>query len=454
MKNLRPYQLELVRTILSLRYGDRLLLNSPPGFGKTAAIVVAMAEFFRERNTEAHALVIAPRPLGQYLTEQLRIELEKEVTLIDAPEYRRLQAMTPAGENLWASVPVVVVSADFIKEEGRLEEVLEIPWDIVFMDEAHREASQSFRARMMRALWESPMVAIAIASAGDAAPPWVENTLSLKTIRWTYQSAGIPHWSNRNIQHVEYRMSEAEREFALEFLETLNGFEGLNPRSMGVATLLRSRLASSLLSAEQSLRSYESTLDGQSFDADDGTVVLENKGARGGLSGLLAAEGCRRLLELFERIEVDSKWEACANLMRAISNESRKHSIVIFTSLASTSYYVGSMAEDLGSPIYSIRGNQKADTITKTLKLAEEHPGVLISTELPLQGFELDFTDQVIHYDVPQNLNVLALRFSRFLPRQAGEPINHYFLLDNLTLTKEELNRAIEGVLNVEKGWE
>jgi superfamily II DNA or RNA helicase len=115
---------------LALRNPVRVLIGDEIGLGKTIT-ALAISRYMEGVGRVSKALIIVPR----VLIPQWRKELERmgigKVNQIerDNIEYLKKQGF-PDGYYL--------SSMDFIKREKRIKEVLDVPWDIIIVDEAHK----------------------------------------------------------------------------------------------------------------------------------------------------------------------------------------------------------------------------------------------------------------------------------------------------------------------------
>ena len=73
-----------------------------------------------------------------------------EAIVMTPQTYRRLQAETGGNINVWSTVSYVVASIDFLKSDDRMDEVLAVKWDLVILDEVHRNTKPSRRGDVAR----------------------------------------------------------------------------------------------------------------------------------------------------------------------------------------------------------------------------------------------------------------------------------------------------------------
>lgn len=130
MTELRPYQAEAVEFIRTRR---RVLLALPPGAGKTATVVNALA-------STPSVLVVAPKSvLGHWKAEYQRWT-GRGAVVVTGTKAQRERALA----STW---PMKVINYEAFRTD--IDALLQIPWDAVVFDESHRlknHKSQTFKA--------------------------------------------------------------------------------------------------------------------------------------------------------------------------------------------------------------------------------------------------------------------------------------------------------------------
>jgi SNF2 family DNA or RNA helicase len=83
-------------------------------------------------------LIICPANLREQWREQLSYFFHlDEARIISTRHLREMERALPAGANAWEYYPYLIVSADYAKTAAVRQRILEQPWDIVIIDEAH-----------------------------------------------------------------------------------------------------------------------------------------------------------------------------------------------------------------------------------------------------------------------------------------------------------------------------
>lgn len=179
-----PYQMAFIEQLVTAVPPARFLLTAPPGSGKTVALVAAAKALKAKRGT-LRCLSIAPAPLALMWQEQL-LRFGGLETVAMAPQtYRRLQAESGTGVNVWSKVSSAVASIDFLKAAGRMDEVLGAGWDLVLLDEAHRSTNSTQRGEVSRDIWNASNVAIAVATIQlSNHPAWLAEDARTTKVHW------------------------------------------------------------------------------------------------------------------------------------------------------------------------------------------------------------------------------------------------------------------------------
>lgn len=168
--DLLPYQLEPV-VAMALDGHPRLLIADAVGLGKTIQAGFVVLEL-RLRNLASHVLVLTPAGLRQQWAHELRRRFRLPAAVIDAPALAVLRQTLPRSVNPWSVEPVVITSLDFVKRPDVERGALDVPWDLVVVDEAHLATeSTARRAVVQRLASQSPYVVLLTATphAGDDA---------------------------------------------------------------------------------------------------------------------------------------------------------------------------------------------------------------------------------------------------------------------------------------------
>ena len=150
-----PVEYQLVPVVMALGHQKvRLLIADDIGLGKTVEAGLVMSELMA-RGLARRILVICPANLRDQWKQALDYFFHIEAQILSRTHRRYLEKDLPAGSNLLEFYPVFIVSIDYAKNPDIKSQILEVPWDIILMDEAHQAAkphqsSPDQRVRMDR----------------------------------------------------------------------------------------------------------------------------------------------------------------------------------------------------------------------------------------------------------------------------------------------------------------
>jgi len=133
-----PYQLVPVAMALE-QERVRLLIADDVGLGKTIEAGLVIQEL-RARGKAKRLLVICPASLREQWREALEYFFHIKAYVYSRENRRRLERDLPAGTNLLEFHDAFVVSVDYAKAVEVKSLILDTPWDIVLIDEAHQVA--------------------------------------------------------------------------------------------------------------------------------------------------------------------------------------------------------------------------------------------------------------------------------------------------------------------------
>ncbi len=132
-----PTNYQLVPVALALEEPRvRLAIFDDVGLGKTIEAGLIITELLA-RQMAARVLVICPANLREQWREALAYFFHLEARIISTRHRREMERQLPIGANPWEFYRCLIVSEDYAKEAAQRQQILEQPWDIVVIDEAH-----------------------------------------------------------------------------------------------------------------------------------------------------------------------------------------------------------------------------------------------------------------------------------------------------------------------------
>lgn len=139
-----PHQLAPSLAIVEGR-GARVLVADEVGLGKTLTATLLLAEL-TSRGIGRRVLVLVPAGLRDQWHDELRDRAGLAADVIDAPALALRARARPPGESAWAAPGIVIASLDFARQPTVLAGLVEWPWDLLVVDEAHQVSSDTARA--------------------------------------------------------------------------------------------------------------------------------------------------------------------------------------------------------------------------------------------------------------------------------------------------------------------
>jgi ERCC4-related helicase len=135
-----PKDYQLVPVVMSLEMPRvRLLLADDVGLGKTIEAGLILTELMA-RQLARRVLIIVPANLREQWCEALDYFFHISPRIISTRHRREMERELPAGTNPWEAYPVLITSVDYAKQPAIKNQILEVQWDAVLVDEAHQVA--------------------------------------------------------------------------------------------------------------------------------------------------------------------------------------------------------------------------------------------------------------------------------------------------------------------------
>jgi ERCC4-related helicase len=135
-----PVDYQLVPVVMALEQPRvRLLIADDIGLGKTIEAGLVITELMA-RGRARRLLVICPASLRQQWREALDYFFHLEAYIFSRQHRRALERDLPVGTNPLEFHSAFIVSVDYAKMPEIKNQILEVPWDIVVIDEAHQVA--------------------------------------------------------------------------------------------------------------------------------------------------------------------------------------------------------------------------------------------------------------------------------------------------------------------------
>jgi superfamily II DNA or RNA helicase len=127
-----PHQLEAVYQHILPQVRLRFLLADDPGAGKTIMAGLLLKEL-KLRNVIEKILILAPAPLTIQWQDELKSKFTETFEIVNSYLVKNQVAGNP-----WERFRQCITSIDFAKRDEVLPGILQVDWDLVIIDEAHK----------------------------------------------------------------------------------------------------------------------------------------------------------------------------------------------------------------------------------------------------------------------------------------------------------------------------
>lgn len=133
-----PVNYQLVPVVMALEQPKvRMLIADDVGLGKPIEAGLIVTELIA-RGLARRLLVVCPASLREQWQQALAYFFHLEAHIFSRRQRRKLEQGLPAGTNLLEYHDAFVVSVDYAKTAAVKNQILEVPWDVVIIDEAHQ----------------------------------------------------------------------------------------------------------------------------------------------------------------------------------------------------------------------------------------------------------------------------------------------------------------------------
>ncbi|TRY27977.1 DEAD/DEAH box helicase [Brevibacillus sp. LEMMJ03] len=435
-----PHQLKTAERVLNELRG-RAILADEVGLGKTIEAGLIMKEYM-VRGLAKKILVLVPASLVIQWTKELNQKFG-------------IPAIAQKKEYMWRQYDVVVASIDTAKRDPHRRHVLDIDYDMLIIDEAHKLKNKRTRnyqfVKEIRKKYCLLLTATPIQNEMDElynlinllkpghlghtstfATNYVEGRRQAKNneqlkheldkvmIRNKRSDGGI-QFTNRRVRSIPIELSPEEKALydgVTRFVKEQyhSGTGGFN--SLALITLQR-EVCSSREAAFMTLYSMHQRTPEDSPARDE---IME-------------------LVELIKRIETHSKAAKTVELIREINDK-----VIIFTEYRATQNYLQKYLHEHGITSVPFRGGFKRSKKDWMTDLFQNRAQVLIATEAGGEGINLQFCNQVINYDLPWNPMRVEQRIGRVHRLGQQRDVHIYNLSTVGTIEQHILNLLYEKI--------
>ncbi len=453
---------------MNQRLGGRGILADEVGLGKTIEAGMIMKELVL-RGLVDRILIIVPVSLVTQWEEEMRHRFNENFVFYDSDKRKELEKKHPE-ENIWGLKKRIIVSLNTAKQRNCREQIQQMDWDLVIVDEAHRMKNsstqnykllQGLRAKYLLLLTATPlqnylMELYNLVSLIDPEllgnksgfkrrfedriqdPVTLENFRKrLKRVMIRNRRADVGEsfsYTKRHAVTLPVDLDDAWR--TLYDLTTGYAVEGYQKSianqsyTYGFYSMLVQRLLSSSVEALKSalkrrLELLQMVKSGQKRPARlKDLILMELDGSQMEEAELLSDPGLIRsveeemshiqsLLDAAEAVRFSPKMPILKKILEEIFSQSEDEKAVIFTEFRSTQDFLAQQLRKDGYDVVVFHGGMSLKEKDAAVEHFEEEGQVLISTEAGSEGQNLQFCHIVINYDLPWNPMKLEQRIGR-----------------------------------------
>ena len=423
-----PHQVETTRRVLQNLHG-RAILADEVGLGKTIEAGLIMKEYM-VRGLVKKVLVLVPASLVLQWTRELN-------------EKFGIPAYAQRNEWNWAQAAIIVASLDTAKREPHRSIVLDIEWDLVIVDEAHKlKNARTKNWQMVNAVPNKFMLLL-------TATPMQNNLKELHTLITLLQPGQLGNRKEFTVRHVDSdRGPRDPKHLRAKLSEVmirnrrLDGVAHLPDRHVTAVPLDLSPPERELYDSVQSfLRSeYDSrrnaktsvlpliTLQREICSSPYAAMLtLEKMWKRAGQESRKVA--LSTLLRLAESVKTYTKVEKVLEMLAGVDGK-----CIVFTEYRATQDFLLYMLKQRGIPAVPFRGGFKRSKKDWMKDLFAQKMKVLVATESGGEGINLQFCHHMINFDLPWNPMRLEQRIGRIHRLGQDHEVNVYNLATRDTI--------------------
>jgi len=403
-----PHQIETALHVIRNLHG-RALIADEVGLGKTIEAGLILKEYML-RGLVRKALVLVPASLVLQWTRELCDKFG-------------IPAFAQRNEWSWSTYDILVASLDTTKREPNRSAVLDIAYDLVIVDEAHKLKNAATRNwQLVEALRKKYLLLVTatpiqndvrdlynlvqllypgrLGSARSFATAHVQTKRCAKDPAALRQVVGEVMVRNRrahtdvamtdrHVQAVAIELSRPER----QLYDELTAFV----RDQYVRRTARKRSVLSLITLQREICS--------SSYAAIGTLEAMQKDKRASVDEIAKL---RELASLAEAVPSYAKVNHVLETVRRLDDK-----VIIFTEYRATQDFLLYMLQQSGVRTVLFRGGYRRGKKDWMKDLFEQRAQVLIATEAGGEGINLQFCNRVINFDLPWNPMRVEQRIGR-----------------------------------------
>ncbi len=469
-----PHQLYVLERVLSDN-NIRYILADEVGLGKTIESGMVIKEL-KLRGLIKRILIVCPKGLVTQWELEMRQKFGEKFHIILPSDYDTIKKLTE-NEDIYGQFQQIISPMDSIKplesragwnqekineyNEKRINSIVNVGWDLVIIDEAHRVAGSTgevARHKLGKLLANSSPYLLLLTATPHSGKtePFLrlirlldkEAFPSYKAIvkeqvapfvirnkkRDVIDNEGNRLFKDRFTTVVEIHWDE-KHSMQKELYERVTGYVGHGYNKaykekkfyIGFLMVLMQRLVTSSTAAIMDslerriniLKSQNARLNSLSFE-DLVDADLENMLEEGLETMSLDIEEeiaeLKDILNLAKQASYqyqDAKIEILLDVLDKVKYEQNSPKIIIFTEFVATQKHLEDFLIFKGYKVSLINGSMDVEMRNFQLKEFKKESDILISTDAGGEGLNLQFANVVINYDLPWNPMKIEQRIGR-----------------------------------------
>lgn len=477
-KELLPFQADFAVNFIASKDKPYWQLVSPVGTGKTRLTGFMMA-YMLEEEAKRRILVLAPAMLLEHwraeLSEMIKsIREDLSPLIIDRKAYLEIESQVPLDENPWPLPAIALMSIDLAKRDDMTKNLSKTIWDLVIFDESHLLTGK--RKSLFDYLIKSSVInrALLLTATPSQQPFWNVFTKEInwdEVVDWNGQAL-YPSFEKK-VVNVFFERTGEERAFLNDLEAFSDKLGSLLPHGKFQKSAILRAASSSFYALERGLQrllvswramrnklAHSIPLTTEDLETTQHQLTVDIDEVEG-LEEILEAimipphefmalyRKLESLLDRLEEIQTDSKLDSLQFYLKRCSENKCKGYICVWTSFKNTAEYLNSSLQGLGMPVYLLTGSLQSNDIKERILSFKGNAGILIITDVALEGITLEFVDECINYDLPLNPLKFEQRWGRFL-RAGRESEFRMVVLRDLSKSlrwEEELLNKLEGTM-------
>jgi len=421
-----PHQISTAHSVIEEMSG-RAILADEVGLGKTIEACLILKEYMI-RDLAKKVLILVPASLINQWIEELNQKFH-----INAVAYRKNMC--------WESNSIVVASLDTAKREIHQDKILNISYDLVIIDEAHKlKNTKTINYQFVSSIKKTYCLLL------TATP--IQNNLTeifnlisiirpgllgnydefIKTYGKKHVHPSQDHYLKKIIQknlirHTRNKLNVNDVNRKIKFIPVqFTKKEGIIYDKIYQQVNLSHTLTKTML-----LKQFCSSREACYFSL----VNLKKQNDH---------EKIKEIKDLIKEIPIHTKAREVLKIINSLDGEK----LIIFTEFVPTQYYLQWLLKENGISSVLYNGKYSKSKKDWMIQLFKNQVQVLIATEAASEGINLQFCKNLINYDLPWNPMKIEQRIGRVHRYGQEKDIHIYNLMVENTVEEYVMNLLLK----------